>query len=190
MTIEEKMEHFRSISLESANSQSAKSLSSYKSSLDNELETHKESAKLLAEESKRALLNQVKATAKKDLASAQMSIKKDFTRCESGIKSKVFDMVREKLSAYRKTPEYIDCLKNQIQDILSEYKDFDITVYIDSEDFGILKQLKDSTGANIVLYENNFLGGTRTIIPEKNILVDHSFKTRLADEQENFVITL
>ena len=34
MTIEEKMEHFRSISLESANNQSVESLSNYKKSLD------------------------------------------------------------------------------------------------------------------------------------------------------------
>ena len=38
MTIEEKMEHFRMISLESANNQSAESLSSYKKSLDDDLE--------------------------------------------------------------------------------------------------------------------------------------------------------
>ena len=36
MTIEEKMEHFRSISLESANNQSVESLSNYKKSLDEE----------------------------------------------------------------------------------------------------------------------------------------------------------
>ena len=54
MTIEEKMEHFRSISLESANNKSAESLSSYKASLDDELAFHKENATLLSEESKRA----------------------------------------------------------------------------------------------------------------------------------------
>ena len=47
MTIEEKMEHFRSISLESANNQSVESLSNYKKSLDEELLIHKETAKKL-----------------------------------------------------------------------------------------------------------------------------------------------
>ena len=42
MTIEEKMDHFRSLSLESASSKSAESLSSYKQSLDDDLELHKE----------------------------------------------------------------------------------------------------------------------------------------------------
>ena len=114
MTIEEKMEHFRRLSLESANSRSAESLSSYKQSLDEELEFHKESAAQLAEESKIARLNQVKATSKKDLASAQMMIRKDLTKTQSGIKSKVFDIVREKIMTYRKTPEYVQYLTNQM----------------------------------------------------------------------------
>lgn len=80
MTIEEKMEHFRSISLESANNQSAESLSNYKKSLDDELEVHKENSARLAEESKRAQLNQVRANSKKQLSSAQMAIKKDLTK--------------------------------------------------------------------------------------------------------------
>ena len=37
MTIEEKMDHFRSLSLESASSKSAESLSSYKQSFDDDL---------------------------------------------------------------------------------------------------------------------------------------------------------
>lgn len=65
MTIEEKMEHFRSISLESANNQSVESLSNYKKSLDEELLIHKETAKKLSEDSKRARINQVKANSKR-----------------------------------------------------------------------------------------------------------------------------
>ena len=80
MTIEEKMEHFRMISLESANNQSAESLSSYKKSLDDDLEVYKDNSKRLAEESKRARINQVKSDCKKQLASSQMAIKKDLTK--------------------------------------------------------------------------------------------------------------
>ena len=77
MTIEEKMDHFRSLSLESASSKSAESLSSYKQSLDDDLELHKETASQLAEESKKALMNQVRANSKKKLSSEQMKIKKE-----------------------------------------------------------------------------------------------------------------
>lgn len=190
MTIEEKMEHFRSISLESANNQSVESLSNYKKSLDDELEIHKETARHLSEESKRARMNQVRANAKKSLASSQMAIKKQLTNKQSEIKSKIFELVRDKIAEYRKTPAYIQLLKSQISNIVNDYKDLDITVYIDSEDSHLLNQLKESFDVNIQVYDKDFLGGTRTIVPERNILIDNSFKTRLVEEQENFAVTL
>ena len=179
MTIEEKMDHFRSLSLESASSKSAESLSSYKQSLDDDLELHKETASQLAEESKKALMNQVRANSKKKLSSEQMKIKKE-----------VFDRVREKLLEYRKTNDYLVYLENQIKNIMSEYSDVDITIYIDPNDSSLLDELKSKTGGNIEIYNKEFLGGTRTIVPEKNILIDNSFKTRLADQQDLFAITL
>ena len=184
MTIEEKMDHFRSLSLESASSKSAESLSSYKQSLDDE------TASQLAEESKKALMNQVRANSKKKLSSEQMKIKKELTQKQSAIKIEVFDRVREKLLEYRKTNDYLVYLENQIKNIMSEYSDVDITIYIDPNDSSLLDELKSKTGGNIEIYNKEFLGGTRTIVPEKNILIDNSFKTRLADQQDLFAITL
>lgn len=190
MTIEEKMEHFRSISLESANNQSAESLSSYKKSLDDELEVYKENAARLAEESKRAKINQVKAASKKQLSSAQMAIKKDLTKKQAEIKSKVFELVRDKIAQYRTTPEYIANIKHQIKTVLDDYSHYDITVYIDLKDSALLNELKSDFNCNIEVYDKDFLGGTRTIVPERNILIDYSFKTKLIEEQEKFAITL
>ena len=190
MTIEEKMDHFRSLSLESASSKSAESLSSYKQSLDDDLELHKETASQLAEESKKALMNQVRANSKKKLSSEQMKIKKELTQKQSAIKIEVFDRVREKLLEYRKTNDYLVYLENKIKKIMSEYSDVDITIYIDPNDSSLLDELKSKTGGNIEIYNKEFLGGTRTIVPEKNILIDNSFKTRLADQQDLFAITL
>ena len=181
MTIEEKMDHFRSLSLESASSKSAESLSSYKQSLDDDLELHKETASQLAEESKKALMNQVRANSKKKLSSEQMKIKKELTQKQSAIKIEVFD---------RETNDYLVYLENQIKNIMSEYSDVDITIYIDPNDSSLLDELKSKTGGNIEIYNKEFLGGTRTIVPEKNILIDNSFKTRLADQQDLFAITL
>ena len=89
MTIEEKMDHFRSLSLESASSKSAESLSSYKQSLDDDLELHKETASQLAEESKKALMNQVRANSKKKLSSEQMKIKKNLLKNNQLLKLEV-----------------------------------------------------------------------------------------------------
>lgn len=119
-----------------------------------------------------------------------MTIKKQFTQKQSEIKSGIFELVRNKISEYRKTSEYTELLKSQISKICNDYKDFDFTIYIDSGDSHLLTQLTESFHVNIQVYEKDFLGGTRTIVPERNILIDNSFKTRLVEEQENFVVTL
>ncbi|MFQ6929693.1 MAG: hypothetical protein ACLRR3_00885 [Eubacterium sp.] len=74
---------------------------------------------------------------------------------------------------------------------MSEYSDVDITIYIDPNDSSLLDELKKARLEEILKFTiKNFLGGTRTIVPEKNILIDNSFKTRLADQQDLFAITL
>ena len=118
-----------------------------------------------------------------------MIIKKQLTNKQSEIKSHIFNLVREKIAEYRRTPAYVAELEFQISKIVEDYKDLDITVYIDSEDAHLLDTLKASFDVNIEIYNKEFLGGTRTIVPEKNILIDNSFKTRLVEEQENFSVT-
>ena len=119
-----------------------------------------------------------------------MAIKKDLTKKQSEIKVKVFDIVRKKIADYRTTPEYIANIKHQIQSVLDEYGDSELTVYIDSNDSALLDELKSDFNCNIQVYDKDFLGGTRIIIPDKNILIDYSFKTKLMEEQEKFAITL
>ena len=190
MTIEEKMEHFRRLSLESASTQSEETLSSYKQSLDEELELYKESAIKIAEDSKKARLNQALSMSKKRLASSQMAIRRNLTKTQDEMKDKVFSLVENKLSDYRKTPEYLQYIIKQIKDVMEEYSDYQITIYLDSADAPLLDEVKKVCEGNILVYDKEFLGGTKTIIPEKNIMIDNSFQTRLAEEKENFTVTL
>ena len=67
---------------------------------------------------------------------------------------------------------------------------YNIIIYLDAADSHLLEEVKKSCNGNIQVYDKEFLGGTKTIIPEKNIMVDNSFQTRLAEEKENFTITL
>ena len=86
-------------------------------------------------------MNQVRANSKKKLSSEQMKIKKELTQKQSAIKIEVFDRVREKLLEYRKTNDYLVYLENQIKNIMSEYSDVDITIYIDPNDSSLLDEL-------------------------------------------------
>ena len=190
MTIEEKMEHFRAISLESATTQSEKSLENYKKSLDADLETYKESALILAKESKSSKLNQIKNEYQKKLAASQISLKKDLTSTQSSIKSDIFEKVRSMIMAYRKTNDYYDLIMSQIKNIEDNYSEFDPVIYLDQDDKDLYEKVKSNTSLSVELSDKSFLGGTQTIVHKKNILIDHSFRTKLAECQNSFTVSM
>ena len=73
---------------------------------------------------------------------------------------------------------------------METYSDYDITIYIDVDDSYLLDDLVKQTGGHIEINKNSFLGGIRTIVPSKNILIDSSFKSRLTEEKEAFMVSI
>jgi len=51
----------------------------------------------------------------------------------------------------------------------------EITIYLSPEDRSLAEKLQHTTGTAIQLAKDSFLGGIRATIPQKNILIDHSF---------------
>lgn len=190
MTNEEKMKHFREMSLESANAQSEEQLNAYKKNLDEDFETYKASTKKMAQSSKNALMNQAASEAKKNLSNAQLKARKELNATQQKLKSDVFKRVREKIDEYKQTDSYFNDLVKNIEKLQETYEGCSMTFFITPEDEGLVEKLKDATGASIEIDGREFIGGIRCIIPEKNIIVDDSFKTRLINEQEHFTIVL
>lgn len=189
MTIEEKMEHFKNISLENASNKSNDVLTAYKQSLDEQYAKHIETATIEAKSVEEARINNVKLEAKRALARSQSEIKRDITLKQNKMKSDIFSQVVDKLNDFKKTDEYKALLVKQIESVNNEFPDVDITFYIDSEDTNLLEYLKEITHSTIEISQTSFIGGTKAIIIEKNILVDNTFKSKLSEEQENFVIS-
>ena len=48
-------------------------------------------------------------------------------------------------------------------------------------------ELEAKVQAPITVSQYSFSGGMRAVIPSKNILIDHSFETKLIEEKERFV---
>mgnify|MGYP000500070282 CR=1 FL=1 len=88
------------------------------------------------------------------------------------------------MNAYKKTEEYKKELISQINKISSDFNDTTVEFYIDSSDESLLSDLQSHTGADIKISTVPFIGGCKAIISDKNMLVDNSFKTKLAEEQE------
>lgn len=177
-------------SIEDTSIKSDKILSQYKQSLDEEFERYKESAVQESEFLKKSKINSTKQQLRKALAKEQLEIKRQITNKQNQIKANVFASVTSKIEEYKKTPEYVQSLKNQITNISSKYIEPDIVFYITVEDSALLDELKNVTNANIIISEVSFMGGIKAVIPSRNMLVDLSLKTKLMEAEEQFTITV
>ena len=53
---------------------------------------------------------------------------------------------------------------------------------IDKKEF-----LEEHTGVTVTVSKEDFVGGIRTVIHERNILIDHAFKGAIEREYQKFV---
>ena len=61
-----------------------------------------------------------------------------------------------------------------------------LIIYLNPTDMDKKDDLEDYTGMTITISREDFMGGMRAVLPEKNILMDYSFKGALEKEYEEF----
>ena len=91
---------------------------------------------------------------------------------------------REKNKAIKETPEYESYLLKLIQSAVEFSNGNEITIYIDPSDASLKEALEKKSGKTITISTEEFFGGIRAIITEKNILIDESFATKISEEKE------
>ena len=175
MTIDEKLSHFYDITVEDARAKSAAILEEHKEAL----EKMTEERKTLSEENAQAQIKAETASARREinkaLSAEQLTIKRDWTRKQNELKEKIFSEVKGLLESFTKTPEYETYLTGKIKEALAFAEDDEISVYLSPEDSALAEKLQQTTGVTIQIAKDSFLGGIRATIPQKNILIDHSF---------------
>jgi V/A-type H+-transporting ATPase subunit E len=175
MTIDEKLSHFYDITVEEAHEKAAAILEEHKASLEKMEEEHK----TLSEENAQTQIKAETANARREinkaLSAEQLTIKRDWTRKQNELKEKIFSEVKELLESFTKTPEYENYLTAKIKEALDFAGNDEITIYLSPEDRSLAEKLQHTTGTAIQLAKDSFLGGIRATIPQKNILIDHSF---------------
>ena len=175
MTIDEKLSHFYDITVEEARAKAAAILEEHKEAL----EKMTEERKILSEENAQAQIKAETANARREvnkaLSAEQLTIKRDWTKKQNELKEKIFSEVKELLEAFTKTPEYETYLITKIKEALDFAENDEISVYLSPEDSALAEKIQQATGASIQIAKASFLGGIRATIPQKNILIDHSF---------------
>ena len=175
MTIDEKLSHFYDITVEDARTKAAAILEEHKEAL----EKMTAERKALSEENALAQIKAETANARREvnkaLSAEQLTIKRDWTKKQNELKEKLFSEVKELLESFTKTPEYETYLTGKIKEALDFAEDDEISVYLSPEDSALAEKLQQTTGVTIQIAKDSFLGGIRATIPQKNILIDHSF---------------
>ena len=175
MTIDEKLSHFYDITVEDARTKAAAILEEHKEAL----EKMTAERKALSEENAQAQIKAETANARREvnkaLSAEQLTIKRDCTKKQNELKEKLFSEVKELLDSFTKTPEYETYLTGKIKEALDFAEDDEISVYLSPEDSALAEKLQQTTGVTIQIAKDSFLGGIRATIPQKNILIDHSF---------------
>lgn len=186
MTIEEKLKHFEEASMERARNRSLEIIREHQAALEQIEREHRETKLRQADLQIQTETENLKHQINMAVSREQLQIKRRLTTQQNELKDKLFLEVGEKLKAYRKTKQYQTLLRSQIQRILETAGEQPVTIYIDPEDAALKESLEADLKASLTISAYSFLGGTRAILPDRHILIDHSFAARLEEEKEAF----
>lgn len=190
MTIEEKLKHFTTVTIEGVHEECEKSLNEYKADLDRQFESHKAEAIDAAKLREKTLRDGIERKASKEYTMEQLHIKRKINRKQNELAGKLFEKVEQKLSEYREKPEYKELLVKQINAAKTFARDEEIDIFIDEKDVALKEALEKECGVKLNVAERSFKGGIRAELPKRNILIDNTFETKIEESKEKFMITL
>ncbi|MBE5990322.1 vacuolar-type H+-ATPase subunit E/Vma4 [Lacrimispora xylanisolvens] len=186
MTTEEKLQHFLEFCMEDARSRSAKMLDEYTAALEQTFSEHQEDAKRRARQQVASESEQIEREINKRLSLEQIGTKREFGKKQDELKEKLFQELQEMVNHFRNTPQYTELIEKEIREAKElAGKEF-ITIYIDPADEEKIRSLSLPESADIRVSEYSFMGGTRAVIPNRHILIDNSFQTKLAEAKRDF----
>lgn len=188
MNIDDKLEYFMDVSIQTAGMQHKEIVNQYKAKLDRIFEDHKKESLRKAALAQKVAIDSIQRAAHKDFSHEQVTIRRKFSVELDKLKDELFNEVMMLLEEYKKTPAYYDLLLKQIIDAKNFAKDEAITIYIDPADSQYADQLSLESNMKLTISSYSFMGGTRSVIPSKNILINNSFETKLTEAREHFNI--
>ena len=190
MTIEEKLKHFTTVTIENVHGKCEASLNEYKADLDERFEKHKAEAIRDSKLREKTLRDGIERKASKEYTMEQFHLKRKINRKQNELKAKIREEIVNALAEYRKKPEYKELLARQIKSAKAFARGEEINIFVGEDDAAFCDELNKQCGVTLNVYEQSFMGGIRAEIPKKNILIDNTFETKLEESVEKFMVTL
>lgn len=190
MTTEEKLEHFQNFCMEDARIRSAKMLDEYMDALERTYAEHETDAKRQADMQLQSETDKIEREINRKLSIEQINLKRVLGQKTDELKEKLFVELRDMIANYLESPEYEKLLDRQIAKAKEFAGDDEFIIYMDPVDENKVRRLALQHNVDIRLSQYSFFGGSRTVIPSKNILIDNSFETKMEEEKHNFKFDL
>lgn len=190
MTTEEKLKHFQDICITDARERSGKMLDDYMNALEASYEEHVADARRRARMQVEAETEKLEREINKRLSIAQLDLKREVSRKQEGLKEKLFVELRDRLANFMETQEYQQLLEQQVKAAKDFAGDEELIIYMDPSDADKARRIAMHHNAVIKISEYSFNGGTRAVVPEKHILIDNSFETKLQEARHDFKFDL
>ncbi|MDD3402021.1 MAG: V-type ATP synthase subunit E [Hespellia sp.] len=174
--------------MENARAESNAIIDSHRDALEKLYQDHKEEALRQSETRIKSETIKAKQDLNKAMAKAQLEIKRMQGTVQQELKDKLFKEVYDLTQDFMKTEAYEDLLIKWIKNAL-EFAggQENVVFYINPSDEARQSDLRDATGVNLIISREDFIGGMRAVIHDRNILIDHSFKTNIDDEYAKFL---
>lgn len=188
MTLDEKLEQFYNATIESATNQNLKITGDYKNSLDKILEDHKKDTLKKSEVAYQLESENLIREKNRTISSASINIKRRLSEKTFSLIDDLFREVEKKLKDYMMTEEYISLLTTQIINAKEFARKDEVKIYINSSDSYLKERLEEKTKVILTISVEDFIGGTRAVIHDKNILIDHSFSSKIHEVKESVTL--
>ena len=186
MTTEEKLQHFTMYAMEEASNKSNTMLREYTDALEKIFQEHKEKKKRQADLEIKTETARLVSENNKQASEAQIEIRRMLSKRQAELKDKLFVEVKDMLARFAETREYHQMLVRQFREAMEFAGGEEIILYIDPSDAQIQYSIEAEIGAPVTVSTYSFQGGTRAVLPARNILIDNSFETKIAEAKEHF----
>lgn len=187
MTLEEKILHLRVAAMEEARAEENAIMKRHETALRGVFEQHKLERERQSELRIKAETVSARQQLNMAMSKAQLNMKRELGKKHKELKKLLFAEVREELQKFMETDEYLELLVRYVEKAAQFADGKEMTIYINATDEDKKEYLESHTGMKLTVSKEDFIGGVRSVIHEKNILIDHAYKGVLENEYHNFL---
>ena len=191
MTLDEKLTNFTEYCVLAAKKKSEELILQQQTALDKDFEAYTVKSKEIAETQLKIEKENLEKKLNKELSNEQLHSKQLIGEARTELTDKLFVELSDKISNFINTKEYMELISSQIEYALKFADGDELIIYVDSTDESRLHELcaRHQTDC-IKISEHSFMGGTKALLPKKNILIDNSFAKKLETAKLRFMFDL